>query len=226
MNFSPVNRDYIDIHSHHAYREKGIFRIYNLFPQDNFENQNDLLLSIGLHPWYIHEYPDKKNLYNNLLTIAGNQKVLFIGETGLDKFKEKDLSLQREIFIEHIRLSEEVHKPLIIHCVRAFEELLEIKNQIKPQQKWIIHGFDSSPEMAASLVKQGIYLSVGERLLKKPGKSKQVLALTPLSKLFIESDDGKTPIPELYRQVAEYYMIEIKDLKEFITGNFNFLFHE
>ena len=154
------------------------------------------------------------------------QKVLFIGETGLDKFKEKDLSLQREIFIEHIRLSEEVHKPLIIHCVRAFEELLEIKNQIKPQQKWIIHGFDSSPEMAASLVKQGIYLSVGERLLKKPGKSKQVLALTPLSKLFIESDDGKTPIPELYRQVAEYYMIEIKDLKEFITGNFNFLFHE
>jgi TatD DNase family protein len=226
MNFLTGNSDYIDIHSHKPYPEAGIFRVFNQFPGESYENKISLYMSVGLHPWYIDNYPETDKTFEDLYRISRNDKIIFIGETGLDKYREKDLGHQMEIFIRHIHLSEELQKPLIIHCVRAFEELLKIKRESSPIQPWIIHGYDSSPEMAASLVGHGIFLSVGERLLKKTHKSKKILQAIPLSKLFIETDDGKTTIPELYKEVAEIYRIDVKDLKEYIIGNFNSLFHE
>lgn len=220
----PGKDDFIDIHSHKPSLGDNVFQVFNVFFQERELPDINSSFSLGLHPWHIQYYPNPENLEKDLFEKCLSDKVLMVGETGLDKLREPGLSFQKKVFRIHIRVSEKLGKPLIIHCVKAYEDLLKIRAEEKPVQSWIIHGFDSSPEMAVSLVQQGIYLSAGERLLKKKEKSRKVLSKIPLSCLFIESDDGNWTIDFLYQLVAGIYEIELPQLKKSILGNFQKIF--
>jgi TatD DNase family protein len=67
-----------------------------------------------------------------------------LGECGLDKITASDFELQKVVFKKQIQLSEKHQKPLIIHCVKAHQELIEIKKELKPKQVWIFHGFNTN----------------------------------------------------------------------------------
>lgn len=223
MILRPQKTDYIDIHSHHLNQEEGVFRIYNQFLNDEDDISSSTAISLGLHPWHIDQF-DRIDLMEEVLEKVSTGSVLLIGETGLDKNISTSFEQQREIFEKHILVSEKYSKPLIIHCVKAHQELLEMRQEFNPKQAWIIHGFDSSPQLAAELVGKGIYLSIGERLLRKPEKSRNVLANIPLSKLFIESDEDKKSIQELYMNVSRIYQIDEEKLRTSIFENFVKLF--
>ena len=220
----PQKTDYIDIHSHHLNKEAGVFRIYNQFFNDGSDTSSSITKSLGLHPWHINEFENYDFFPEILEHLIMEESVVFVGESGLDKLISTSPEQQEDIFFKHILISEKHAKPLIIHCVKAYRELLKIRQKFNPKQAWIIHGFDSSPQLAADLVGKGIYLSIGERLLRKPEKSRNIMANIPLSKLFIETDEDKKSIQELYKDVCKIYQIEEDKLKEYIFENFVKLF--
>ena len=169
--------------------------------------------SVGLHPWYID-----KNLMSEVRRLATLPTVVAIGETGLDKSTVKDqddFSLQKKIFTQHILLSEEVKKPLIIHCVKAWDELLSIRNSTKPSMPWIIHGFRGNSTLATQLLNAGLYLSFGI--------NHNVEALKVAwnkGRLFTETDDADIDIHEVCTIIACNLNISINELLDEIEKKF------
>ncbi|MDR0394226.1 MAG: TatD family hydrolase [Tannerella sp.] len=170
--------------------------------------------SVGIHPWD----PDKKQM-KKVFEYASLPSVVAIGETGLDKVTAKntlDLDRQRELFTAHIHLSEEIGKPLIIHCVKAWDELLHIRKTEKPAMPWIIHGFGGKEALAVQLLNAGLYLSFGIRrshinALKVAWESHHLLA---------ETDNLNTDIRDVYKHIAKQLGITVHELSKEI---FDFL---
>lgn len=135
--------------------------------------------SVGIHPWHTDTQTD----FRLLLERCSDPRVAAIGECGLDSLTETPMPVQEEIFLHHIEISEELHKPMIIHCVRAHERLLAIHRAVCPTQPWIIHGFRQKPTIASRLMDAGLYLSLGPRF------NPETARLIPDDRLLIETDD-------------------------------------
>jgi TatD DNase family protein len=210
---------FIDIHTHTNLNSSSVLPIVNTYPTSiNF----DFPFSIGIHPWYIN----KKTIDDELIFIK--EKLLLkdcyaIGECGLDKLSEVDYTIQLAVFKEHIKLSEAYKKPLIIHCVKSFQEIIHLKKKLKPTQKWIIHGFNKNEKVATSLIKNGCYLSFGKSLMTSI-KLQKTFSNISLDKLFIETDDAKIDITTIYQKASILKNITIHKLKINIHQNFNNIF--
>lgn len=109
---------------------------------------------------------------------------------------------QEELFRLHVALSLQHGKPLIIHNVRGTDRLVRIHKELKPAQPWIIHGFRGKPELARQLVREGFYLSVGERF------NRDSLAQIPPERLLVESDESAMGIEEIAQRVGT----ELRDM--------------
>ncbi|QTD38705.1 TatD family hydrolase [Polaribacter batillariae] len=209
---------FIDIHTHQKSFAENVFSIENKYPNSvDFSSP----FSIGIHPWYLN----KNNIEEELLFVEEqlqHKNCFAIGECGLDKITETDFKLQQEVFRKQVLLSEKHNKPLIIHCVKAFQEIIEIKKEIKPKQKWILHGFNKNVQVAKSLLKNGILLSFGAAIIKNK-KLQKVVSEIPLNVLLLETDDSEIKIQEIYQKAANLKRIEVEKLQQIIKENFNFL---
>ncbi|MBK9399483.1 MAG: TatD family hydrolase [Bacteroidetes bacterium] len=211
---------YIDIHSHHQPSE-GILAIQNILNPDVAAPllEKEGLYSIGIHPRHIH--PDHwLDDVTTLKEYIHHPKVLAIGEAGLDGLTDLPLSLQEDVFIAMVQLSEEAKKPLIIHSVRTHHEISIIHRNLKPTQPWILHGFNVRNTIAKGMISHGLYLSFGESLLKHHSPSAEVVSSMPLDLLFIETDDKQIDIKELYQRVATLRDLEMEVLKNDIYQRF------
>ena len=196
----------VDIHTHHS-TTSGFPTIRNIefsdpgvtLPSDEAE-----LFSIGIHPWFVGDISTTS--FANLEIWANDKRIVAIGECGLDKNGKLSLELQLSIFKKQIELSENIRKPLIIHCVGCFNELFELKKEILPLQKWIIHGFRGKPELAKRALKVGCSLSFGEHY------NIESVRQTPIDKLFVETDESTLKIDELYKRLSEIKLCTINEL--------------
>jgi TatD DNase family protein len=159
------------------------------------------------------------------MSISQNNRMIAIGECGLDKIQGPSLAQQIIVFKKHIEWSEKTLKPIIIHCVKAFNELLEIKNQFQPKQAWIIHGFYSKDEILKKLLHNGCHVSLGTNLLTKVEKLSNYLQIIPINRLFFESDESEVPVSEIYRVAAKILHIDLVHLRQQIWQNFTNSFH-
>lgn len=216
----------INIHTHLPEKRANQQIIYNLivpeieeelelFPQEIPDN----FLSVGIHPWYISETNQKLQL-EKLRQIANNKAVKFIGECGLDRLKGSPLPLQEEIFIKQIRIAEELKKPIIIHCVKCFNELISIKKIVRPKVPMIVHGFNNNLQIAQALLERGFYISLGEALLHDDSNAAKVLQIIPLEKLFLETDDKTISIESIYEKTSNMLNIEQNQLEDAIFANY------
>jgi TatD DNase family protein len=179
-----------NIHTHHPSPNA----VVNVFPAD-FQPEEGLLYSVGIHPWHAAE-ADARD-WELLEQAARHPQVVMIGECGLDKRCRADWTAQQTVFERQIALSEAVRKPLLIHCVKAFNEVLTLKRHLRPAQPWVVHGFRGKPTIAYSLLEAGCYLSFG------PHFHEESLQMTPVERLFIETDEADVTIEEVARSVAE-----------------------
>ena len=168
--------------------------------------------SVGIHPWSIDiRFPKEiRLLFNKVSELAKFPKIVAIGETGIDKNTAKsatELIFQQEIFLSHARLSEALKKPLIIHCVKAWSELLQLRQSFKPSMIWIIHGFRGKLLLAEQMLNAGFYLSFGMCYHVDALKAAWVKR-----HLFLETDDSGVDIRNVYRQVASDLSISEYDL--------------
>ena len=191
--------NFIDIHTHKADNDDN-FSILNC--EDYIAGRR---ISIGIHPWNIKN--DWTTLFSKIELEAERENVRAIGECGIDKLKSMaSVELQQEIFKAHAILAEKTQKPLIIHCVKAIDEIIATHREISPKQAWIIHGFRGKPQQAEQLIKEGFYISFGEKF------NIDSLNSTPTDKLFIESDESCMDINCIYCMIAEARKCNVEDL--------------
>ncbi|NDV80691.1 TatD family hydrolase [Bacteroides sp. 51] len=204
----------LDIHTHHLSTEPGQ-AIQNVFPAD-FAPRPNQYYSVGYHPWYLSK--DGSEDWQLLNEIIANPQVLAVGEAGLDKVTEVDYSIQHIAFERQVAMAIQVHKPLVIHCVRSYNEVVELKKALKPTNPWIIHGFRGKKELAKQLTDHGIYLSYGFKF------QEEALRTTPLNMLFLETDESDLDIHLLYQQVADHLSLSVSELTERVQENISNVF--
>lgn len=211
--------DFFDVHTHKKSLVKNVFSIENKYP-----NATDFTkpFSIGIHPWFIN----KENIEKELLIIEKqlqHKNCYAVGECGLDKITETDLELQKTVFIKQILLSEKYKKPLIIHCVKSYQEIVQLKNTLKPNQIWILHGFHKNLQVAQSLLKNDVILSFGAAIINTK-KLQEVIAEIAINNIFLETDNAEIEIKEIYQKVANLKNIEVLELQQKIKENFTKIF--
>ncbi|MCM1355457.1 MAG: TatD family hydrolase [Staphylococcus sp.] len=179
-----------DVHTH-ALRRNAIV---NLDPVDILARRIDrhpatilrrgYLYSVGIHPWNFRNVTIQS--IRLLHSLAAEPSVVAIGECGLDAVgrgdREAVLCEQTELLRIHFMLSETLGKPMILHIVKAFPEIIALRKLWRPSQPWIIHGFRGKPQLAAELVAHGFHLSFGRRY--NPAS----FAFTPPSRRLRETD--------------------------------------
>lgn len=213
---------YYNLHTHKATNEPDIFELVNQYPQEFDASIPNY--SIGIHPWYIVENRVEEDL-KIIEEKLSDENCLAIGECGLDKRIEIPFDLQEEVFKKHLALAEKFKKPVVIHCVASFQELIKIKTDLKISVPMIIHGFSKKQELAKQLLDNGFYLSFGKYLLRNP-ELESVFKSIPNDRFLLETDTVEEKIQEVYEVASRYKNLEIKDLKDIVETNFRSIFSE
>jgi TatD DNase family protein len=209
-----------NLHTHHYTNQENILELVNQYPWE-FDEKIPFY-SIGIHPWYINE--DKLSI--DLQTIEQKlvlNNCLALGECGLDKRIEIPLETQIKVFKAQIFLAEKCQKPLVLHCVAAFQEIIQIKKELKVKVPMIIHGFSKNEQMAKQLLDNGFYLSFGKYLLRNP-ELKTVFQSLPKDRFFLETDTIEESLEEVYALAANYKNCEIEEIKKIVASNFEKVF--
>lgn len=216
----------IDFHTHKnkLFREKSLAKdkslsVYSFSVGEDIEEGE--YISIGWHPWDIAEenIPTAMSFIKDNIT---NNNVLYVGECGIDRHRANKIpiALQQQIFEKHIELSEYYSKPLLIHCVRAFQEIIYLKKKYKPTQKWIIHGFNNNISIAEMLIAEGIILSFGTALLNENSNAQKVLANVPNNHFMLETDDKDITINDIYKAACEIRGATMDEMEQITQQNF------
>lgn len=208
--------EYFNLHTHQFTNQDVDVELVNQYPWEFDEAVT--IYSIGIHPWYI----EPRRLESDFEVM--NQKILgegclAIGECGLDKRIDIALDLQQSVFERQLLLAQKYNKPVIIHCVAAFQELIEIKNKLKITVPIIIHGFSKNIQLAKQLLDNGFYLSFGKYLMKNP-ELESVFTAVPDDRFFLETDTTDQTIQEVYALAAKYKKSTVTELQELVSANF------
>lgn len=196
----------------------------------------DVSVSCGVHPLHQEDACD----YDTLLSVASDPKVVAIGETGLDYFYSADTkAVQITSFIDHIKVANQLNKPLIIHTRDARQDTIDLLKQYKNDQtNGVLHCFTESLEMAEQAIELGFYISISGIVTFHSAKELQdVVRAIPLERLLIETDSpwlapvpyrGKANQPGYVIEVAEFIAklkgVSVEELARITTDNFYRLF--
>ena len=218
---------YVNIHTHYNnHSDNNEFVEIQNIDVDNLVNVDvSHFYSVGIHPWDLKSQKYKNSELQKLGDLVsrhlGDLNFLALGECGLDRACEADFEIQKEVFLKQIVLSEQIEKPLIIHAVRSYPDIISMRKETKAKQPWIIHGFQANETTVMQLLRyEGIYLSLGDVLLKNENKAQMLLQTIPLERLFLETDVAERDIKDVYERVASLSGIEMDSLRNGIFNNF------
>lgn len=198
-------------------------------------------ISAGVHP---NEKPGEIFSHEVLLAaVNAHPKVIAIGETGLDYYRQdnesQDLSWQRERFVTHIDVAKQAQKPLIIHSRHAREDTIDVLRTEKASDVGgVMHCFTEDWDMAKKAIDLGFYISFsGIVTFKNAIELQDVARRVPLDYLLIETDcpylapvpfRGKPNQPAYVRHTAEFLAelrgISFEEFSEQTSKNFKHCF--
>lgn len=211
---------FYNLHTHKFTNNPDVFELVNQYPWEFDESISNY--SVGIHPWYI----DETRLATDLKIIEEKLQLsecLALGECGLDKRIEVPMDLQIEVFEKQIALAEKYQKPLVLHLVAAFDELIEIKKRLKISIPIIIHGFSKSEQLAKQLIDNGFYLSFGKYLLRNK-EMETVFKSIPNDKFFLETDTIEETLEEVYQKAALCKTISVEEIQKMVEKNWKAIF--
>ncbi len=171
--------------------------ILNTYPEDFYEKRNqhpDCWFSCGVHPWNAEDSDSQLHLLEEIIV---EPNVVAIGEAGLDKLRGAEMSVQIDVFRKQIELAMDVNKPLIIHCVKAWDELIRLYKEYEGSNiPWIIHGYRGNPQQTQQLSRVGFKFSIGEKF------NVDSLKEIPLTDIFCETDGSDLTICKVYENIS------------------------
>ncbi len=197
----------LDIHSHHP----GSMAILDTgTTPDKFPDAR--YISVGIHPWNTVE-SIAESTWQALESAAQSDRVVAIGECGIDKLRGGAMFQQLNIFKRQIELAETLRKPLIIHAVKADDYICALRRDLKPEMPWVVHGYRGKPAAAAQLLRCGCYLSFGEKF------NSDTLLACPQNRILAETDESNLGIEEIISRLST---VTGSDLTPIIASNSNF----
>ncbi len=186
---------YIDIHTHHP------------------TSRHPSPQGVGIHPWHAQ---------TDTLDEEAMRSATLIGEIGLDYVCDVDRVIQECVFREQLSIAERWQKPVVLHCVRAFEPMMKILGEYRLVAV-IFHGFIGSRQQAERAVARGYYLSFGEASLSSP-RTVEAMKNMPIDHIFAETDESTATIESIYQRIARERGISTEELQERIEENYNKIF--
>jgi TatD DNase family protein len=156
--------------------------------------------TVGLHPWWTDTVVTVSQK-TTLITLLSDSHCLAMGEMGLDRLKGPEMAVQMEVIRSQLTIAQELGKPVIIHCVRAYDQLMQIKKEFPDIKKWCVHGYGRHAILAQQLIDHGFYLS----LMPAPEvKYQEWFAKLPIDRLFLETDSmPDVTIEDVYSLVVK-----------------------
>lgn len=214
---------YINIHSHRKPQLSNEFIIRNAYLKLNLEKINQLpyMVSVGLHPWNLHQMTVNE-CADKLIELATHEKVLAIGEIGLDKLINTPLTTQLHYFEAQLNIARALQKPVILHAVKSLNEFIPyLKKGTVP---FVFHHFLGNAQQAKELLKfNTVYLSFGKNVWNE--KTIQTIKEVPLNRIFLETDTtSTTTINQVYEQVSSIKEVSLEEIQKEIQLNFQQVF--
>lgn len=221
-------------------QKAGIGKIINVGfdVEENFRavalaNQYEFIYAaIGVHPHLASQWNDSVGA-KMIETIKREPKIVAIGETGLDYYKNfQPRDLQQKVFRVQLALSRKVDLPVIIHCRDAISDALLILEEEKITRA-VFHCFTGSTVEAKAVLDKGFYLGfTGVITYPKANELREIAQKCPTEKMFLETDcpylapqgsRGKRNEPsfvvEVYKEIARLKEISVADLERQIEEN-------
>lgn len=209
---------FLDIHTHQQQTDPKVRSILSLSLTDGMFNTipEDREISVGLHPWFA-SIEDLETDYSRLVKTIKEADVKLIGECGLDKLRGENIENQLVILRKQLLLAADLHMPVILHCVRSFDELIALQKEMKLEVPLIIHGFNKKEELGRQLLDKGFYLSFGRAVLNADSGAARVLKQSEV--FFLETDDADCSIQEIYEAAANLKNCTVETLKALTFAN-------
>jgi len=194
--------------------------IYNFrLGKENLGEYKDGVFSVGIHPW------DVESVDMDAQLIALNHALEYencvaLGEVGLDKNCGVDFQLQKTCFQKQLAIAAKKNvKVLIIHSLKAYQEIIEAKKADNGAFIWVLHAFNGTQQLIEQLLKHGFYFSLGSILFQPKAKLMSNLQYIPINRLFLETDDEDKDIKIIYQQFASLTQKDIGALESQIQLN-------
>jgi TatD DNase family protein len=177
--------------------------------------------SVGIHPENALELSFNDDFTQKLT----HKNCLALGEIGLDKLIKIPLKNQEIIFIQQIQLSEEFKLPIILHCVKAWNEVLIIRKKMNCKQTWIFHGFRKT-NLLDAVIREKMMISIGTAVLYDQ-HLQAIIPKIPDELLLLETDmDTENSIESVYECVSTLKNISLQELEIQIHKNFKNTFQK
>lgn len=186
----------------HTHRRDATDAIISIGISDNTDNQH--LYSVAIHPWEAAKATPAD--MEHVAALAQQSDTVMIGECGIDRLCDADIDTQISIFKQHVEISENIRKPLLLHCIKAYSDIIALKKQLRPLQPWIIHGYRGKPSVTEQLLRHGFYISIGEKF------NTDSLLMIPDDRLLIETDESTLAISDIAEKVAAARHVPVKNV--------------
>ena len=214
--------EFFNLHTHKFTNQPDVLELVNQYPWEF--DATIPFYSIGIHPWFIVE----ERLESDFAIIERQLQepsCLAVGECGLDKRIEVPMELQQLVFEKQLLLAQKHQKPVVIHCVAAFQELIEITKKLNITVPILIHGFSKSEQLAKQLLDNGFYISFGKYLLLNE-ELETVFKTMPNDRFFLETDTAEESLATVYALAAKYKGVSVEKIQKQVNSNFNTIFNQ
>jgi TatD DNase family protein len=211
----------LDFHCHHpqALGQGLSIRSFHQSEGEEFKQWNGPC-SVGLHPWLVGERDfERDQQWDWLNAVARRENVLMLGECGLDRLRGPELVYQEAVFETCLVLAGMLNKPLVIHCVKAYAELLALVKRQQIQVPLVLHGFNRKPELMYTFLEAGFYFSFGTAILHPQSAAAQSLKAVPLDRFFLETDTQLIDVKQVYQAAAHMHEVDFDALETIIWDN-------
>lgn len=202
---------YIDAHTHRRASDEDTTSVVSIrINADTEVFETDGICTVGLHPWDVTA--DWRDIAEVIEDLLEEQLVVGVGECGLDRASSSPWPHQIDAFEYLAELAERATRPLVIHCVKAHDELLRIHKFINPSQPWILHGFVKGADLAKQCLDAGMYLSFGTDIKRESPTLVEAVRLCPTDRLLLETDADESPISDVYAAAARIRGVSLEEL--------------
>ena len=218
-----MSLNFVNIHCHSV--EAGAsFSVLNHYVDTDLRVvpplEETALRSIGIHPWYVNKSSFEKQ-FEFLKKEVYNGPCFALGECGLDRVNGPAFDFQKEVLLAQMELAQSHKLPVILHLVKSYTDILQVRKKFSADLKLIIHGFSGNAQQVLQLTEAGFYLSFGTALINLNKKLKEAFWACPHDRLFLETDTSETSIAEVYKSASKWKEMPIEELVSQLKLNFD-----
>jgi TatD DNase family protein len=203
-----------DFHTH----RQG--QLHSIFHAGKSILAEGLPVSVGIHPWELDSNwaTDFEKIKRE---VDQNPFVMAIGESGFDRLKGPDIPMQKEAFSAQASMAARLEIPLILHCVKSHDLLLEYLKSAKNPPNIIWHGWNQKTELATKLLPFPVFFSFGKHILHPGSNAEKWLKSCPLDRVFFETDDSGAEIDSIYQAASLLLQLPLPRLPTQVIANWN-----